>query len=176
KPSDTVLEVGCEGGNLLRSLPEVKGIVGVDISGRALKDAQSRLAGQNRQGQFYQLDAQQALPFTSGEFEVIICSEMLEHVENPRAVIENIHAIATDQTRIVLSVPIEEPKVIVKQFLRNIGLIGLLFPGIEEEQSEGHLHAFSPQQLLDLTTNLFKVQRSQKIWGIHYVVLLAKSS
>ncbi|NET13128.1 MAG: class I SAM-dependent methyltransferase [Okeania sp. SIO1H6] len=174
QPSDTVLEVGCEGGNLLSRLPDVRRIVGADISRKALKDAQSRLENQECDAEFYQLDAQQSLPFPCGEFDVIICSEMLEHVENPRAVIENIHEIASNNTRIVLSVPIEAPKLLVKQFLRNIGLLGLIFPGIEQGQSEGHLHAFSAKKLLDLTTDLYQLQRSKNIWGIHYVVLLEK--
>lgn len=176
QPSDTVLEVGCEGGNLLSRLPDVRRIVGADISKKALKDAQSRLENQKRDAEFYQLDAQQSFPFTCGEFDVIICSEMLEHVENPRAVLENIHEITSKNTRIVLSVPIEAPKLLVKQFLRNIGLLGLIFPGIEQGQSEGHLHAFSAKKLLDLTTDLYKPQCSKNIWGIHYVVLLEKSS
>ena len=172
--NDAVLEVGCEGGNLLNSLPSVRRIVGVDISLRALEDAQLQLQKQGRDSQLYQLDAQLPLPFARNEFNVIICSEMLEHVENPRAVLENIHAIANKNTSIVVSVPLENAKLFVKQILRHIGLFKLIFPGIEEGQSEGHLHAFSEKILLDLTSGLFKPKLSKRIWGIHYVVLLEK--
>lgn len=174
KPTDAVLEVGCEGGNLLSSLPNVRRIVGADISGRALEDAQSRLESQERNAEFYQLDAQQSFPFICGEFDVIICSEMLEHVENPRAVIENIHAITDKNTRIIVTVPIEAPKLFVKKILRNIGLFKLIFPEIEEGQSEGHLHAFSEGMLLELISDLFQPKLTRKIWGIHYIVLLEK--
>ncbi len=172
--SDRVLEVGCEGGNLLGSLPTVKRIVGADISGKALQDAQRLLNSQGRDAEFYQLDAQQSLPFACGEFDIILCSEMLEHVEDPRAVIENIFAIANQDTRIILSVPIETPKLVVKDFLSKMGLFNVLFPGIEEGQSEGHLHAFSVDKLLDLTHDLFEKQQQKSIWGIHYIVHLRK--
>ena len=99
---------------------------------------------------------------------------MLEHVEDPRAVIENIYAIANQETRIILSVPIETPKLVVKDVLSKVGLFNVLFPGIEEGQSEGHLHAFSVDKLRDITSDLFEKQRQKGIWGIHYVVHLRK--
>lgn len=172
--TDAVLEIGCEGGNLLSSLPNVRRIAGVDISGRALKDAQSRLLNREHCVELYQLDAQQSFPFTCGEFDVIICSEMLEHVENPRAVLENIYKIADKNTRIIVTVPIEAPKLFIKKILSNIGLFQLLFSGIDEGQSEGHLHAFSEEMLLKLISKLFQPQLTRKIWGIHHVVLLKK--
>lgn len=172
--NDSVLEIGCERGNLISHLPNVKRIVGADISIKALEDASILLKNQNSKVEFFQLDAQQALPFYSGEFNVIICSEMLEHVEKPEAVIENIYNIACNNTRIILSVPIEEPKLKVKNILHKLGLMEFMFPGIELGQSEGHLHAFSKKKLHDLTTKQFQIKRSKSIFGIHYVVHLEK--
>lgn len=172
--TDAILEVGCERGILLSSLPDVRRIVGADISNKALEDAQKRFQEQNRDAEFYQLDGQLPLPFTYGEFDVIICSEMLEHVHNPRAVIENIHRIANNKTRVVLTVPIEAPKVFIKTVLKNIGLFQFFFPGIEEEQSEGHLQSFSELMLRAMIDDLFQIKSSQKILGIHYIVLLEK--
>jgi cyclopropane fatty-acyl-phospholipid synthase-like methyltransferase len=39
QPDDSVLEIGCEAGNLLYQCPKARRIVGADISSRALRDA-----------------------------------------------------------------------------------------------------------------------------------------
>lgn len=72
-----------------------------------------------------------------GEFDVILCSERLEHVDHPEHVVEHIHALSTPQTRVVVSVPIEAPKVRVKGLLQRIGLLDRLFPHIEPARASG---------------------------------------
>ena len=175
KPEDAVLELGCEAGNLLINVPLCRRIVGADISPVALEDASKVFACRDRYAEFVQLDAQQLLPFYQGEFNVIICSEMLEHVENPRKVLENIYEIATPDTRIVVSIPIESTKVFIKKCLRTIGLFKMIFPRIEEGQSEWHLHAFSRRKLLDISSNLFAVKQERTIWVSHYIAHLRKT-
>lgn len=167
---DAVLEVGCEAGNLLAAVPVARRIVGADISLRALSAARDRLAA--RGVELFQVDAEYALPFARGDFEVIICSEMLEHTSDPAAVLGNIHALATPQTRIVLSVPIEGPKVRVKQILHRLGLLRLIAGSVEPHQSEWHVHAFSPGMLDALLTGSFQIIARRHVWAAHYVVLL----
>jgi len=118
-PADPVLEIGCEAGNLLVQIPDARRIVKVDISEVAPADARRLLQQQGRVAEFLQLDAQQSLPFSPGECDVIICSEMIEHVGNPGAVFENIHGISTPDTRIVVSAPIEAPKLLLKGITRD---------------------------------------------------------
>lgn len=169
--TDAVLEIGCEAGRLLASLPRVRCIVGVDISSAALDDAERRLDTRLEPTELHHLDAQNPLPFTRGEFDVIICSEMLEHVRQPRSVLENIRAIADRNTRVVVTVPIEMPKVWSKRILHRIGLMGVLFRGIEAGQSEWHLQAFSDRMLRDLTADLFESITLRNVWGCHRVAL-----
>lgn len=171
-PQDSVLELGCEAGNLLVDAPLCRRIVGADISSAALADASRLFRTQNRAAQFVQLDGQQHLPFSRGEFGVIICSEMLEHVENPQTVLENIHEIATRDTKIVVSIPLESLKVFVKKSLHAVGLLNVLFPRIEEGQSEWHLHAFSRRKLLEISSSRFALKREKTVWGSHYVARL----
>ena len=117
KVDDTVLEIGCEGGNLLYQCPDAERIVGVDISSRALQDAHHLFKSNKRSAEFFQLDAQVPLPFSEGEFSVIICSEVLEHVNKPENVLRNIYQIANTDTRIIISVPTEEIKLFIKKIL-----------------------------------------------------------
>jgi 2-polyprenyl-3-methyl-5-hydroxy-6-metoxy-1,4-benzoquinol methylase len=168
RPSDAVLELGCESGNLLVQVSVARRLVGSDISRAALEDATKLFAHRHRTAEFVQLDAQQELPFTPGEFDVILSSEMLEHVEKPRAVLENLHRICTPETRVVISIPIEKPKLVVKKVLGKLRLFHLFFPGIEEERSEWHLQLFSKRMLLEITRDLFH-HEAGGIVGTHYV-------
>jgi 2-polyprenyl-3-methyl-5-hydroxy-6-metoxy-1,4-benzoquinol methylase len=171
-PGDRVLEIGCEAGHLLGSLPTVRRIVGVDISTSALDDAERFLEARLEPIELHELDAQQPLPFARGEFDLIICSEMLEHVRQPRSVLENIRALAGGHTRIVVTVPIEKPKVWSKRFLQRVGLLDVLFQGIETGQSEWHLQVFSERLLRELTADLFERVALRNVWGCHWVAQL----
>lgn len=171
-PSDAVLEVGCESGRLLSQLPPARRLAGADISRRALEDAARRFEQLGRAVELFQVDALQGLPFARGEFDVIVCSEMLEHVEQPELVLEHLHALATPQTRVVVSVPIEAPKVAVKSVLHRLGLLGRLFPDIERGQSEWHVHAFSPAMLRRITETRFETVARRRVLFAHEVALL----
>jgi 2-polyprenyl-3-methyl-5-hydroxy-6-metoxy-1,4-benzoquinol methylase len=172
RPSDAVLEVGCESGRLLSRVPAARRVAGADISRRALEDAARRFAERGRPVELYQVDALRGLPFERGEFDVILCSEMLEHVEEPGVVLDHLREIATPMTRIVVSVPIEAPKVRLKALLGRLGLLHRLFPNIEPGQSEWHVHAFSPAMLRDLTRERFETIAHKRVIFAHEVVLL----
>ena len=119
--------------------------------------------------EFLLVDALHALPFQEGEFDVIICSEMLEHVADPGAVIASIANICTVSTRVVLTVPLEAPKLLLKRWLENLGVFRWVFPGIERGQSEWHLQAFSRTMLHRLTEPWFISERVSIVWGCHIV-------
>ena len=170
--ADAVLEIGCESGTLLASLSPARRLVGADISLRALADAKARFAALGRAVELYQVDAERGLPFAPGEFDVVVCSEMLEHVHDPGAVTAHIRAICAPDTRVVLSVPIEAPKVRAKQILDRLGLLRLLAPGVEPGQSEWHAHAFSPRMLDDLVRGSFLTVARRRVWAAHYVLAL----
>lgn len=173
RPVDAVLELGCESGHLLVESPPARRLVGADISILALADAQVLFRARGRSGEFFQVDALQPLPFKQGEFNVIICSEMLEHVSDPRKVLDNIRAICSPDTRIVLTVPIEAPKIKIKKMLHRLGLLRVFFPGIEVEQSEWHLQAFSRSMLLQMAKGLFTLKAGHLVWGAHYVAVFS---
>ncbi|MGI8877843.1 MAG: class I SAM-dependent methyltransferase [Candidatus Limnocylindria bacterium] len=172
QPSDAVLEVGCEAGRLLARVPRARRVTGADISRRALEDAAARFERMGRAVELFQVDAVQGLPFAAGEFDVILCSEMLEHVERPDVVLDHLHALATAETRIVVSVPIEAPKLLVKRVLRRFGLLERLFPHIEPGQSEWHVHAFSAAMLREVTAARFRTLARRRVLFAHEVALL----
>ena len=171
-PQDAVLEVGCEAGNLLVRTPPTRRLVGADISPRALADARALFAARGREADLVQVDAEQPLPWARGTFDVILCSEMLEHVRHPERVATNLAALCTPATRVVVSVPIEAPKLAIKGVLKRLGLLDRLFPGIEQGQSEWHVHAFSPAMLRALLAEHFVTVRERSVLLMHHAALL----
>ncbi len=171
QPSDRVIELGCERGELLASCTAARQLIGGDISSIALGDARQTFTRRGIEASFVQIDLEQPLPFRRGAAEVVICSEVLEHVPDPRRVTRRIAEICLPSTRVVLTVPIEKPKVRIKAWLKAVGLLGLLFPGIEAGQSEWHLHAFDRAMLKEITRGVLRPQTIRAVWGAHLVGL-----
>ena len=96
-PADaSVLEVGCGAGDLLALLP-TRDVTGVDLSPVQIAAARSRLP----HGTFHvQAGERLALDRT---FDVIILSETINFAADVQRIFENLHAVATPQTRLVLN-------------------------------------------------------------------------
>lgn len=104
-PRDSVLDVGCGGGNLLEAIPSGR-VVGLDLSDYLLGLTKEKFKG--RKGLHVVKGNVETLPFSDNSFDRIACSEVLEHVQNPAAVISEIHRISKPGARVVLTVPNEE--------------------------------------------------------------------
>ena len=170
-PNDSLIELGCEQGVLLASLPQAKRMVGVDISRVALKDARRRLG---RRADFIQADVEEPLDLHQEKFDIVICSQLLEHVAHPKTVIENISSLAKNDARVVISVPNELFMLRMKRILRWLGLLQLLFPGIEEGVSEWHLQVFTERKVKRLVGNHFTIRAVRRPFNVYLVYLLTK--
>jgi 2-polyprenyl-6-hydroxyphenyl methylase/3-demethylubiquinone-9 3-methyltransferase len=87
-----VLEVGCGGGLLSEGMAERRVIVvGIDPSESSLQIARAHTQksglGQNT---FFEQGYAESLPYADGSFSVIVCMDVLEHVQNLEAVIKEI--------------------------------------------------------------------------------------
>ena len=91
KPGDRLLEVGCGAGNVLESTPPSERF-GVDLSTFILQKAKQRL---RETAHLFQGDAQ-SLPLKSGVFKQVICSEVLEHLLDPSAALQEMGRILND--------------------------------------------------------------------------------
>ena len=98
-----VLDIGCHGGTFTKVILKKVGgskIYGIDISKSAIKEAQNKISD----GVFSAGDAQN-LPYEANFFEAVFCLEILEHVDNPKAVIYEIKRVLKKGGYSVILVP-----------------------------------------------------------------------
>jgi ubiquinone/menaquinone biosynthesis C-methylase UbiE len=177
---DRVIEIGCGAGNILEKAPPGK-LFGIDISLHILTKARQKL---NKEVYLFQADAQN-LPFKDRAFTRVICSEVLEHLLDPSAALNEAGRILRDQGIIIISIPNEPMINWLKSILIRLGIFRLLFQrkGVYQEmpermEDEWHLHALKFKGWLDLFRKFFGVTQIKKIpffWlPLRYLVRLEK--
>ncbi len=89
-----VLEVGAGSGNLTRLLPANAKVTALDESPTALEFAARRLEARGLDAVIADIaDPATATQLASREFDTVLCSNVLEHIESERTAIANMHAI-----------------------------------------------------------------------------------
>ncbi len=96
-----VLDIGTSQGFFLNLL-QARHKIGIDIVFQYLRIAKERNKVISVAG-----DAE-FLPFKDSSFDVVVCSDVLEHVLNPQAVIKNIYQILREGGKLFLVVPWKE--------------------------------------------------------------------
>lgn len=98
-----VVDIGCGVGDLLvalrRRLPGIR-VAGLDFSGKAIEGARRNLPD----GDFV-LHEMSTLPYGEGEFDAVLCTDTLEHMERPRQVVEELARICAPRGHVVIVVP-----------------------------------------------------------------------
>jgi SAM-dependent methyltransferase len=96
-----VLDVGCRSGNLTKHYCDGNEVVGVDIDRDAVELFRSRLG---LEAHWLDID-HDPLPFPDAAFDVVVCTEVLEHVRFPSAGLAEMRRVLRPGGRIVGSVP-----------------------------------------------------------------------
>jgi SAM-dependent methyltransferase len=111
----SILEVGCGAGYILREFPDAR-LTGVDISRVALEAAERNLAGYDVELVHADADG------LTGAYDRVICSEVLEHVNDPDATLASIARLVAPGGRAVITVPndrmIRVAKIPLRPFMR----------------------------------------------------------
>jgi len=55
------------------------------------------------------LASAESIPFRNATFDTVLCTEVLEHVENPDAMLEETHRVLRDDGHVIVSVPFMYP-------------------------------------------------------------------
>ena len=95
-----VLEVGCGIG---QNISGRRGVVGIDLSEFAAKKAKKRIDS------IIIMDAE-FLGFKDVSFDSILCAHVIEHVNNPFAVIKEFNRILKENGKLALTIPLKRYK------------------------------------------------------------------
>ena len=87
--NQNVLDIGCGGGILTESLRNAGAVAkGIDLSKKALQVAKLHSLETEIQVEYELISAEDLAEKESGKYAVITCMEMLEHVPNPRSIVQ----------------------------------------------------------------------------------------
>ncbi|HET6568349.1 MAG TPA: class I SAM-dependent methyltransferase [Rhodothermales bacterium] len=110
----SVLDAGCGEGHTVKYLaernPDLK-LTGVDVSEGAVGFAQEQLGDRAR----FRAGSVYKLPFSDRSFDTVVCSEVLEHLDEPERAVAELKRVA--RNAVVITVP-REPYF---QWLNNVG-------------------------------------------------------
>ena len=129
----TLLDAGCGEGFVAEALAErLPGVAltGVDVSAEAIDYARRHGSGRVRYG----IASLEALPFETGAFDVVVCTEVLEHLPAPDRALAELRRVA--RTAVVVTVPFEP----VFRSLLAVGMAMGLSP------DPGHVNFWTPSQ------------------------------
>jgi ubiquinone/menaquinone biosynthesis C-methylase UbiE len=127
-----VLDAACGTGYGTVILAEggARSVTGIDLSSDAIDTAEKRLGDQ---GSVLQGDVRE-LPFEDDSFDLIVCFETIEHVEDGPAVIGEFRRVLRPEGLLLISSP---------------------NPGVYPEGNEHHVHEYSPEELAELVAATF---------------------
>lgn len=136
-----VIELGCRYGDLLSHFLEGNRVTGIDIDREAIKICKARFGIEAMVA-----DLNGELPFSSDSFDVVVLTEVLEHLPYPRITLDEIVRILRSGGKLVGSVP---------NGTRLKNRLRFLFRGIVENDRT-HIHHFSTRMLRDFLSRYFE--------------------
>jgi ubiquinone/menaquinone biosynthesis C-methylase UbiE len=96
-----ILEVGCRAGNLTQHFHEGNEVIGIDVDRNALKEFEKRLGLESK---WVDVDSED-FPFEDGQFDLVVFSEVMEHLRFPQKALHEIARVLRKDGRLVGSVP-----------------------------------------------------------------------
>lgn len=171
RPGDRILEVGCGAGHVLAAFDGLDR-TGVDLSTTMLARARRRLGAGVRLLQ----GSAEKLPCGNASFDVVLCTEVLEHTVAPEQVIRELMRVAAPGARVVVSIPNESTIDRAKRLIRRLPVARSLLRTVAAEGNEWHLHHLDRAALQRMTAGAATIKRLQgvpsNLLAARYVALL----
>ena len=106
-----VIDVGCGGGILAESMAKKGAVVsGIDLSEKALKVADLHSLESGVAVRYEKIAAEEMAKRETGQYDVVTCMEMLEHVPNPASIIRACHQLVKPGGHVFFSTINRNPK------------------------------------------------------------------
>jgi ubiquinone/menaquinone biosynthesis C-methylase UbiE len=161
KETDKVIEVGCGAGHILEKVPKGE-LYGIDISEIQIKRAKERLGNKVHVSKA----PGESIPYDDKFFDKILCSEVIEHVLDPKPLLTEMKRVLKDDGLLSLSIPNENLINFTKKALTKTGLIRILEPkesgwdlASKNNLDEWHLHEFNLKLIKNYCEGLFKIEK-----------------
>ena len=154
-PSDglDLAEIGSGGGHVLRMFPRAR-ITAIDVSDVFLDTARKNLVGYDARFLKGEVDK---MDLPAGSFDRIICTEVLEHCVDPRAILRTIARLLRPEGAAVITIP-NDPLILgLKGFVRRTPVGWALRDRIEWGGDQYHLHTWTPGEFARLLEEFFRV-------------------
>lgn len=149
----SILDVGCASGWFLFQLSKrfkKASCVGIDIYKDAIEYGKKKYS----KIKFRVADAHK-IPYKANTFDLVICTEVLEHIDHPETVLKEIKRVLKKNGIAVIELDSGSALFSISWFLWRIGKGGVW--------KDAHLHSFNPDKLEKLIKKAgFKILRSQK--------------
>lgn len=130
-----VLDVGCGGGILTEALAHRGArVTGIDMGEAPLSVARLHLLESGLEIDYQQNSAEEFARQHPGEFDVVCCLEMLEHVPDPASVLQSCHALLKPGGDLIVSTINRNPKSYLFAILGAEYILRLLPRGTHEYQ------------------------------------------
>ena len=162
-PEGTMLDLGCGEGRhifgLMEKFPDLK-CIGLDPHIESLDKAFEGLkfleSISNTKTNFLSGSAY-SLPFSDDSFDLVVCSEVLEHLHDYKDAIKEINRVLKPGGQFLASVPAEFPEKIC-----------WLLSEAYQNQPGGHLRIFKKNELIkEIAEHNFTFESSQRFHSIH---------
>ncbi len=107
----TVLDVGCGGGILTEGMAGLGAkVTGIDLADKSLQVAKLHLLESGKQVEYRKIAVEELASERPGQYDVVTCMEMLEHVPDPGAVVAACAKLAKPDGQVFFSTLNRNPK------------------------------------------------------------------
>ncbi len=156
-----VLDIGCESGYVTTEVFSSRRLVVMaDLDPAMLQRARASAAPALC---FLAADVTR-LPFQKGSLDLVVCTEVLEHLEDPASAVQELARVLSPGGRLVMSVPNERVILRLKQWVRRLGFSRMLLGPLSPTLAMGHIQLFTKSELRSMLGCHLHVQRLFFSW------------
>jgi len=159
KPGYRILDVGCGTGRHACAAYRYKNVtvIGTDINHKNVLEAKNRLAYEKKTGESRGVHGTFVtditfLPFGNNFFDLVICSEVLEHIHDQKAAVDEIIRVLKPGRNLVISVPRYYPERICWALSNEY-----------HNKNQGHIRIYKKKELIALIEN-----GGVENWAVHF--------